>query len=363
MYTQPPATADSHVSPAQLASVYGCTMGELDDPLMIANEAPPSLLATAKGRGRPVGILRFAAVSYFLVCGGPIGIEYAVIYAGPLLTLVGFLVTPIMWSIPQAIMTAELSTALPDNGGYVLWAQFAFGDFCGFVAGINGIVSSLVDSTLYPTLLSTYVLAVIQYDLPQTAANATTLPSFQNTTTVDSNDEYMFDWTSITLALVCVVVGLAINVLGLENVSTVSLVCFVIIVLPFLMYFIALSPEIFSAANFSTLADVPIFQTLPWKDVQWGAFLSTLVWSYTGYDSVGCIAGEVKSAEKTFLLGSLLTILFVSITYAMPIASMVTLHPKLNMWADGCIVTFLGDVGSWLVVWGCISAVVQNLGS
>lgn len=35
-------------------------------------------------------------------------------------------------SIPTALMTAELSTSMPENGGYVVWTKRAFGPFWGF---------------------------------------------------------------------------------------------------------------------------------------------------------------------------------------------------------------------------------------
>ena len=59
-------------------------------------------LVAADGRGpRRVNTWRFAVLAYFLVCGGPFGIEIAVSAGGPLLTLFGFLVMPILWSMPQ----------------------------------------------------------------------------------------------------------------------------------------------------------------------------------------------------------------------------------------------------------------------
>ncbi|XVF32868.1 hypothetical protein REPUB_Repub17cG0119900 [Reevesia pubescens] len=50
---------------------------------------------------------------YFEVAGGPYGEEPAVQAAGPLLALLGFLLFPFIWSIPEALITAELSTAFP----------------------------------------------------------------------------------------------------------------------------------------------------------------------------------------------------------------------------------------------------------
>lgn len=56
----------------------------------------------------------------------------AVAAAGPLLTILGFVVFPILWSVPEALITAELATAFPENSGYVAWVTAAFGPFWGF---------------------------------------------------------------------------------------------------------------------------------------------------------------------------------------------------------------------------------------
>ena len=56
----------------------------------------------------------------------------------------------------QAVMTAEMSSLISDNGGYVVWAQAAFGDLAGLLAGVNGIVSSWFDLALFPALIADY---------------------------------------------------------------------------------------------------------------------------------------------------------------------------------------------------------------
>lgn len=52
---------------------------------------------------------------YFEVAGGPFGEEPAVQAGGPLLAILGFLIFPFIWSVPEALITAELSTAFPGN--------------------------------------------------------------------------------------------------------------------------------------------------------------------------------------------------------------------------------------------------------
>ncbi len=42
-------------------------------------------------------------------------------------------VSPVIYSVPLAFSTAELSTADPDEGRYYRWVTRAFGDFWGFL--------------------------------------------------------------------------------------------------------------------------------------------------------------------------------------------------------------------------------------
>lgn len=56
----------------------------------------------------------------------------------------------------QAVMTAEMSSLISDNGGYVVWAQAAFGDLMGWLSGVNGSLANLFDLALYPYLVAEY---------------------------------------------------------------------------------------------------------------------------------------------------------------------------------------------------------------
>jgi amino acid transporter len=50
--------------------------------------------------------------------------------------ILGFLVLPLVWSVPEALVTAELATAFPEDARYVAWVTAAFGSFWGFQVGI-----------------------------------------------------------------------------------------------------------------------------------------------------------------------------------------------------------------------------------
>uniref|UniRef100_A0A2N9HJJ8 Amino acid permease/ SLC12A domain-containing protein n=1 Tax=Fagus sylvatica TaxID=28930 RepID=A0A2N9HJJ8_FAGSY len=98
------------------------------------------MVSDAKNRGvksnPKLTVLPLIALIFYEVSGGPFGIEDSVkAGGGPLLSLLGFLIFPLIWSIPEALVTAELATSFPENGGYVIWISSAFGPFWGFQEG------------------------------------------------------------------------------------------------------------------------------------------------------------------------------------------------------------------------------------
>jgi amino acid transporter len=103
---------------------------------------------------RPLSLLPLVALIFFEVSGGPFGTEDAVAAAGPLLVILGFVVFPILWSVPEALITAELATAFPENSGYVAWVSAAFGPFWGFQEGWWSWLSGVTDNSIYPVMLA-----------------------------------------------------------------------------------------------------------------------------------------------------------------------------------------------------------------
>ena len=68
----------------------------------------------------------------------------------------------LLYSIPQAMITAELSTAFPDNGGYSLWVNAAFGDFWAVQESYWSWFGGVVDSALYPVLMYSTTMQLVE---------------------------------------------------------------------------------------------------------------------------------------------------------------------------------------------------------
>src|ERR1043165_3719779 len=107
---------------------------------------------------RTFGFARLVALTFFCVAGGAYGFEDAVGAAGPGVALAALVLVPWLWSFPTALMTAELSAAMPEDGGYVVWVERAFGRFWGFQEGWLSWLCSFADNALYPVMFLDYLV-------------------------------------------------------------------------------------------------------------------------------------------------------------------------------------------------------------
>lgn len=73
-------------------------------------EEPPEL----RQRLSPLAL---SILVFYNVSGGPFGMERAVKSGGPLVAILGFSIFPLIWSLPEALVTAELGTTYPEPSG------------------------------------------------------------------------------------------------------------------------------------------------------------------------------------------------------------------------------------------------------
>uniref|UniRef100_A0A0E0D1E2 Uncharacterized protein n=1 Tax=Oryza meridionalis TaxID=40149 RepID=A0A0E0D1E2_9ORYZ len=102
-------------------------------------------------------LLPLVFLIYFEVAGGPYGAEQAVSAAGPLFALLGFLAFPFVWGVPVSLVTAELAATLRGNGGFVVWADRAFGPLAGSLLGTWKYLSCVINLAAFPTLVADYL--------------------------------------------------------------------------------------------------------------------------------------------------------------------------------------------------------------
>lgn len=268
------------------------------------------------------------AATYFMASGGPYGLEESVSSAGYMGAIVLVLVTPVIWSLPTGLMIAELSSAIPAEGGYYVWVHRAMGPFWGFQEAWLSLASSVFDLAIYPTLFVAYLGRLI----PGT----------------DSG------WHGIAISASMILVCLIWNLAGGRAVGEGSLA----------MLFVMLGPfVVLTVAGF-------LHRSLPMADghlsvTRSGMIAGLLVcmWNYMGYDNASNVAGEVENPQRTYPLGIILTIGLVSLGYVTPIAALSGSGIPPSQWTTGSWATLGGYVGGrWLTLAIVLGGMVSSFG-
>src|SRR5512141_399081 len=109
---------------------------------------------------RRLGPLALAAATFFIVSGGPYGLEEILQAHGYRRALALLCVLPVVWSLPVALLVGELGSALPRTGGYYEWVRRGLGPFWGVQEAWLSAAYAVVDLALYPTLLAVYLSQV-----------------------------------------------------------------------------------------------------------------------------------------------------------------------------------------------------------
>ncbi|KAL6878288.1 hypothetical protein ACP4OV_012458 [Aristida adscensionis] len=284
--------------------------------------------ATAQARGgNKLTLFPLIFLIFFEVAGGPYGAEPAVQAAGPLFALLGFLVFPFIWAVPESLVTAELSTAMPGNGGYVMWVDRAFGPFAGSLMGTWKYVCAAIGAAALPALCSDY-LTRLAPAVSHGGARVATIVAFNVALT-------FLSYTGLS------VVGWTAVALGLAALS------------PFVVMVGAAAPKIRPRRWAVTAGG---------KD--WKLFLNTLFWNLNGWDGVSTMAGEVERPGRTFPAALVSAVCMGSLGYLLPLmAATGAVDAPPEAWGDGFFADAAGLVaGKWLKYWIGVGAALSCVG-
>src|SRR5215469_4581800 len=113
--------------------------------------------ARSSSAPRKMRFLPLIAATYFMVSGGPYGIEDILGGAGFARAIIILLVLPILWSLPTALMIGELASAIPAEGGFYVWVRRAMGPFWGYQESWLSLSASVFDMAIYPAFFVSYL--------------------------------------------------------------------------------------------------------------------------------------------------------------------------------------------------------------
>src|SRR5258706_4588133 len=266
--------------------------------------------------------IRKASLFYFVFVlfshppGGPFGLEALVTTSGPGMTLVYLLVLPLFLSIPVSLVAAELTTAMPVEGGFYRWTRAAFGDFWGFMAGWWNWSASFLLGGSYAVLFTDY----LTFYFPG-----------------------IIGWKHWLVSFALIAFVTWINILGIQMVGKVATVFELFMFVP-VIALVILGLSRWHHNPFVPL--VPPNQTL---SKVFGVGLALAIWLYSGYEQVSSVAEDVENPRRTYPRALAMVIPLSIATYFLPAFAGVAALGNWQQWNDGYFSTAAQLIGGpWL---------------
>ena len=316
--TKPPSTPLLLRSGNANAS-YGSPMSTPESP---QQQSPPH------HHERTLGAVAIAFLTFAQVAGSPVGIEDAVGAGGAFGCVILLAMMAVLWAAPQALITAELSTAFPVGGGAVVWVDEALGPVVGTANAWLVRVGALCDLPMYPLLFSQTVGSMWP-------ALAGPVPS-------------------ACLALALLAASVAVNACGAEAMAASTEWLTAIILVPFVaMPVVAAAYS--TPLNAGALGPAGVPQPLALA-----ALVSSVQWNMMGWGSVGALAAEARDPGRSFPRGVLAAVALVTAAYAWPVLWGFAVDADTADWEDGTLPVVAGRIAPWLGSWMFASAALAG---
>lgn len=241
------------------------------------------LSSTRQGMGREliqlpeerrIKMLALACLVFFTTCGGAFGLEPLIGAVGAGWAGILIIVTPFVWSLPTALMVAELATLMPEEGGYYVWVRETLGPFWAVQQACWVMALSTVWLAMYPVLFASYLGFLIRALAPSAGTTHTGIGA-------------LIHWL---VAALVIVFGMGLNLRGAREVGRSAKVSAYIVLGAFavlLLVWLKRGPapgtavDVFGHDLAANHKGVLLFG------------LSYIIFNYSGWENVSTYAGEV----------------------------------------------------------------------
>ena len=245
---------------------------------------------------RRLGTAALAAATFFIVSGGPYGLEEVLQSHGYGRGLILLLVLPLVWALPVGLLVGELGSALPVNGGYYEWVRRGLGPFWGIQEAWLSLAYTVVDLALYPTLLAAYL--------------AQLWPALGR-----ASEGRAGWWLAVAMIVACTLW----NAAGIRAVGIGSELLGVAVLGPFVVMVaiaVARLPRGGLERIGTALRDAPAASAGP---APWAAGLLLALWNYCGWDNASTFASEVREPQRAYPRAVLGGVALVAAAYVLPV--------------------------------------------
>lgn len=261
--------------------------------------------------------------------GGPFGLEDMVTTSGPGMTLIYLLVIPLFWSIPVSLVSAELTTAMPVEGGFYRWVRAGFGDFWGFLAGWWNWSASFLLGAVYAVQFSDY----LSFYVPQ-----------------------MVGWRHYIVSVLVVALITYVNVRGIEAAGKFATALELFILLPVLVL------VVLGLAKWHHNPFVPFVPPQRPGFQVFGVGLAIGLWLYSGYEQCSSVAEEVENPRRSYPLALAIVVPMSIAVYFLPTVASLAALGDWQSWHT----RYFSDAaqligGPWLGSWMTFAAMITNI--
>jgi len=278
---------------------------------------------------RKAGLFYFVFVMYSYTTAGPFGLEGEVAAAGPGMALIYDLVLPLFWCIPISLAAAELTTAMPVEGGFYRWTRAAFGDFWGFLAGWWNWTAAFLLCSAYAVLFADY----LGFYFPQVTG-----------------------WRHTLVAVAVIAVIAYVNVRGIQVVGLVATILEIFVLLPVVVLcVVGLWKARYNPFTPLVPPHRPLFEIF-------GVGLALGLWGYSGYDQLSTVAEEVENPQRSYPRALALVVPLSMATYFFPTFASLAALGNWHDWNPRYFVDAAHAIGGLgLGVWMTLAATLTSL--
>lgn len=310
----------------------------------------------------PLKAWSLAIIIFYAVSGGPFGIEPTIRSGGNFAAILGFIVFPIIFSVPEALVTAELGSAFHCASGGVAWVEEAFGEQMGFMCGWLSWIAGATDNAVYPILFIEYIESVLGYK--------------------DDESDFLSGWARFGCVTVITLILSLLNYRGLDVVGNTTIVICFIAMSPFIPMLILGVPKIvpsrwlqmpesdsstedlFDDAFETSSGPLSYTRIATMGGILWRPYINNIFWNLNSYDSAACFATETECVKTAYRRGIFVSVAMAFMSYIIPLLLVTgATDYTQSEWVDGQLGAAAIDIGGpWVGAWMLFAAGISNLG-
>jgi amino acid transporter len=283
-------------------------------------------------------LLPLIAATYFMVSGGPYGVEDIIGKAGYGRALLLLALVPLVWSLPTSLMVGELASAVPEEGGYYCWVRRALGGFWGFQEAWLSMAASVFDMAIYPVI---FVLYLGRLEPVWTAGSRGT-------------------WWALAVVVLCA----AWNLRGARAVGEGSVGLFCLLLSPFVVLTaVGLWKGMVARHGVEFFGGSSTWLKAPAAGADFAGAVSVTLWNYMGWDNASTVAQEVQEPQRNYPRAMLTAAGLVALTYLLPLAAVALAGIPAEQFSTGAWTDAAREVvGPWLALGVVLGGTINGFG-